>query len=924
MAELRRAFVELLLLLPVESASCVKTGLELDQTIATILNGNYGLLFAENKFGAVVTGIEARQIASQYPQKNLRQVLGELVQFLVEKLPSVSCQLLAISVLQIFIQGNFTGPQSEISAKSLWFSDVDSSTLQTDAVNMLSIEGKCVYDLMQEPVLLAFSLLMFEKLQGIQLTLVQRDPAVSIEDVTSETLTTVEKLDVVNSPENASLSWWRARALQVHLSVLSEPSDILASVTSSLLNAALVDALSPIEDPELSRHVQLIYLLESARNGIHAQTEHLAEPFLHKAADVSQLQFVLTGAKAKRTKFQTFHTASLILLAKSKDSGIFSGTEAEYKPESFDLNSDLLLEKPQYESLGNVVDDDEPNTKKIRLDNLSNFSQEEKRLLPISMTLDEIPPELRDLDPNNQPKLADLDNVQLLLRLTTLRQTTPLGNAMVEEELSAIVNRIIYSTPKTINWTVFGRTLWERSSLETNKARTVERGILQMTSLVEEVGINIKTRMIPQAQDQNELEASTVLSRLRFIHQLPLMAQWTMDSKLAEKYMSLGVLKSAIEIYERLNLMTEAALCYAAVDDEVQAEKLLEERIRTHPEDSRAISILGDIRQEPALWEKAWEIGRYAKAKASLSKYYYKPPPHSGVERDLSLAISHMQESLCASPLSYDNWFFYGCCGLEVQNFELASEAFTRCVSLDDTQTHAWSNLASALLRLDKTRQAFTALRRALQQGEGSKRSWRIFENYLTVAAKLGEWNEVLNATKELIEIGKESSNDVKVDITVIETLVQILVEEPYPTEGRITHFQSSCIDLVCNILPTVINHSARLWRIVSKVELWRGKPWVALESFEKAYRATSLRPELSTDESTWNEAVESCADLVSAYESFGELPGKHDAGDVVCKDWKYKSRSSIRSLMSKGKAMWEDSEGWERLVSLKEDLANA
>ena len=928
MAELKRALVELLLLLPVKTTLCAERsshpGHELEHIISTILHGKYGDLLGEDKFGSTILGAEARRIASQYPQKCLRVVLGELVLFFCEKLPSVSCQLIAVAFLQLFIQGNFTGPQSSVSIKSLLFPLADADKLQTDAVAMLTIEGKCAYDLMHEPLLLIMSLLMFERLQDVKYSLVLRDPVVSIEEVTSDTLGSVERLDIANSPENASLCWWRARALQVHLSVLSEPSDILASVTSSLLNGTLVEALSPAHNPDLMRQVQLIYLLESARNGIHAQTEHLAEPFLHKAAEVAQLQFVLTGAKSKRTKFQTFHTASLVLLAKSQNPDIFSGSEKEYTPESFDLNSDLLLEKPQYEALTNVISDDEHNSKKVKLDTVSHFSQEEKRLLPICMTLEDIPAELREVDPNNQPRLSDLDNVQLLLRLTTLRQTTPLGNAMVEEELSAIVNRIIYSTPKTINWTVFGRTLWERSSLETNKARTVERGILQMTSLVEEVGINIKTRMIPQAQDSSESEASTISSRLRFIHQLPLMAQWTMDSKLAEKYMSLGVLKSAIEIYERLNMMTEAALCYAAVDDEVQAEKLLEERIHTHPEDSRAISILGDIRQDPALWNKAWDIGRYAKAKASLSKFYYKPPPQSGVERDLAASIAHMQECLTASPLSYENWFFYGCCGLEGQNFELASEAFTRCVSLDDTQTHAWSNLASALLRLDKTKQAFTALRRALQQGEGSRRSWRIFENYLTVAAKLGEWNEVLHATKELIDIGKESGSEVKVDITVIETLVQILVEEPFPTQGRLTHFQTSCIDLVCIILPTVINHSARLWRIVSKVEVWRGRPWAALDCFEKAYRATTLRPELSTDEPAWSDAVEACSDLVSAYESFGDLPGKHDAGDVVCADWRYKARSSVRSLMSKGKLMWEDSEGWERLISLKEDLATA
>ena len=123
-----------------------------------------------------------------------------------------------------------------------------------------------------------------------------------------------------------------------------------------------------------------------------------------------------------------------------------------------------------------------------------------------------------------------------------------------------------------------------------------------MTSLIEEMGIKIKTRIIPESMEE-DTSATTAL-RLRFIHLLPLLPQWAMDAKLAEKYMSLGVLRSAIEIYERLHMLCEAALCYAAVDNEREAENIILQRLATHPEDARAISILGDIRQDPSLWRK--------------------------------------------------------------------------------------------------------------------------------------------------------------------------------------------------------------------------------------------------------------------------------------------------------------------------------
>lgn len=820
---------------------------------------------------------------------------------------AVLIQLLAIGLLQTFIQANFTGPEIGFSTAEAVFGN-EESWFQPDCVQILGIEGKLAYDRVNEPLLLLLSLLIFERLMGAEtLTGVG---FVDIEKVSEETAAVVK--NVGESPVTASLAWWRARALQVHLSVLSEPSDTLASITSTLLQQPIVNWLVPsgVADPELRRFVQLVFYLENARNGIQAQTEHLAEPMLKRAAEVSQLLFAMTGAKAKRTKFQTFHTALLILLAKSAESLVF-GVLANEAPEAFDLNSDLLLEKPQYESLADVEMSEEQESKKIKID-LDNTAEDinDGKLFPVALS-SEIPELLKELDPNNQPPLSDLDNVQLLLRLTTIKQTSPAGNPLVDEELAAVVNRIVYSSSTNSNWLVFGRALWERSVLETGKARTVERGILQMTSLVEEIGIKIKSRVFLEDSQ------TSVASRLRFVHQIPLMAQWTLDAKLAEKYMSLGVLKLAIAIYERLGMVVEAALCYAAVEEENLAEQLLVDRVKSHPEDARAISILGDIKQDPSFWEKAWEVGKYPKAKASLSKYYY-------AKKDYTKAIEHMHQCLSASPLSYENWFFYGCMGLETALFDLAAEAFTRCVSLDDSNSHAWSNLASALLHLDKTKQAFGALKKALQQGEGASRSWRIYENYLTVAAKLGEWNDVLHATRELIKIRKEAGRETVVDLPVVETLVQILMEEPYPNESvRLTHFQKSCIDLVCNILPGVITHLARCWRIVSKVELWRNKPWAALECHEKAFRATSQNPELETDGKVWTDAVESCSDLVSAYESLGEMPGKHGAGDLVCKDWKYKARTAVRSLMSKGKNMWENSEGWETLISMRDELKN-
>ncbi|RCK54656.1 Essential for maintenance of the cell wall protein 1 [Candida viswanathii] len=919
METLKTQLSQLLLLVPPESFSNTHDA-RVEQSIARILEGGSESLLAVGDFKEVSHLPELKAILGKYPETPLVQVLAEYVSKLVQSNDKffgeegvVCSQILGVACLQLFIQANFTGPQVATTAISLLFPSADPAKLQADAISLLNIEGQQAYDLMQEPVFLILAELIFERLAETpyEYSLFNKEVAKN----TAELLEFVTKGSRVVDPAKASLNWWRVRALQVHSSVVSEPPSIILSICGLLLNNSLVNVLAPTDAPELERLLQIQYLLEVARVHIQSSTEHAAVLPLTKAKTISELQVLLSGAKAKRTKYQSFFTSNLIVLAKSNITTIYDVDTTV--PESFNLDSDLLLEKPQYESLEDLDVEIEQDTKRVRIDSLLlDQEDQEAKLLPIAMKQEDIPVDLKELDPNDQPTLNNLDNLQLLLRLTVLKQTSPANDPLVEEELMALVGRVLYATAGKVNWTIFSRALWERSLLETGKSRTIERGILQMTSLIEEMGIKIKTRIIPEAQ-QEDPNAVTAL-RLRFIHQLPLLPQWSMDAKLAEKYMSLGVLKSAIEIYERLQMHCEAALCYAAVDNEAEAEQILLSRLQTHPDDARAISILGDIRQDPSLWEKAWEVGRYAKAKASLSHYYYN-------QKNIELAVKNMFDCLSVNPLSYENWYFYGCCGLESQQFELASEAFTRCVSLDETNSYAWSNLASALLKLDKTKPAFNALKKAIRCGGENRKSWRIYENYMLVAIKLNEWNDVLLACRELIDI-KKDEGDASIDIPVLEKLVEILVSEQYPTEegARLTHFQSECIDLVCNVLPKVITSSARCWRIVARVELWRKRPWAALEYHEKAYRVMVHNPELESSEAVWNEVVDACEDLVSAFESLGELPGKHGAGDVVCKDWKYKARTTVRSLMSKGKDMWEDSPGWERLQAMKEDLSNS
>ncbi|CCH59683.1 hypothetical protein TBLA_0B08680 [Henningerozyma blattae CBS 6284] len=858
-------------------------------------------------------------IPSEINESSIINSLSKLADELVIQDNKLSL-LFSIASLQTFIQNNYTGPSTPINSLEILF-DIESndakikSLLNETLVSSLTVAGQTSYGLVDHPVLLIFSLLLLERLTNQQ-TLFNT----VLDDTPIPTISKDKDNYLLNIAH-----WWRARALMTHISLLAEPSGHQPSIAASILESIdLVHSISsslPTDTPEnLKKKLYVIYYLENTKCSLIINTEHLCLPSLIKVKKLTNFKFVLTGARAKRTKFQQTAHSGLIILAESfenmaKKSNITDSNTVEQTPENFDLNSDLLLEKPFFESIGS-----EPLDEQIVKKQKANISGDEglldDKILPLAIRQENIPRELQVLDPNNQPKLSDYDEIQLLLRLYTIRQTTPAKDPLVEEELSAIVSRILYQNGSK-NWTIFSRSLWERSIIETAKAKTIERGLLQMQSLVEELGLKISTRLVPQNVD--ETGSSEV--RMKYIHQLPFLARWDLDAMLAEKYMSLGVLRSAVEIYERLEMACEAALCYAAVGEESQAEQILLKRIKNHPRDARAYSILGDIKQDPALWEKAWEIGKYVNAKNSLGRYYYKPPKNSGVTQDFSLALKHLNDSLRQYTLNFETWYFYGCIGLECGKMQLAAEAFSRCVSLDDTNAMAWSNLSAAYVNQGKLKEAFSCLNRATRTD--SQKNWRIWENYMIVAFKLREWDEVLLSCKKLIDINKDRAGEGAIDLPIVEKLVEILVSSDYPKddETKLTYFQKSCIDFICNQLPAVITNNGRIWRVISKVELWRNKPWNALDCYEKAFRAQSHNPDLEINEDVWNDTIDSCEELIAAYESLGEREGRHGKGSFVCKDWKYKSRSTIKSLMSRGKNNWDGTEGWERLVEMRSQI---
>lgn len=791
----------------------------------------------------------------------------------------------------------------------------------------------------------------------------------------------------------------------------------LLTEVSPSLQETIYDELQPIGDIVFSNSAfhkfitPAQFLLERATIHIHHGFDRRARADIEQAAKERSFHFALTGRLGKRTKYQEKELSQLVVLAKSadEDEAARSGSHpssavvkmgpspsemAKTVPRKLNLDDDTLLESIAF-------------TKVAASD-------------PISQKNEDIDASLEDLDPGNQPLLQPLDAIILLATASSITNTSP-SDGLTREETLPYAERVI--SGGSSNWQVYTQALLVRSRIEGYRSRTIERGVLQLQAVVDQVIAETSpskvakddvgpadvtsATFLPQPKPS---ESASALERLQYIHQLASPPRWKLESELADRWVSLGGLRTALEIYERLQMWAEVALCWAANDREDKARKIIRRQLynsinttsmkklldddedndvgdyrieQDHlPADApRLFCILGDLEKSTAAYERAWEVSkqRYARAQRSLGKHYSSMG-------ELDKAGIAYAKSLKVNPQNHAIWFALGCIRLQEEDWVSAVEAFGRAVQIDDTDAETWSNLAVALLKLPPgtssvdpntsevqidrvhsntgsqhkdgynefqgqladpqkhVKEAFVALKRAAAL---KRDSFRIWQNLLSVSVKLSPppYTEVIVAQTRLIELLGNIEGERSVDVEIVEALVAHLVtayprlpaDEQQPqgdNETRVSApsrvgYERMVIDLVQRKITPLITSSRRLWLITAKLALYLQRPSATLSAYEKAWRVTLNQPgwESGTDDArnAWTQVVESTTDLLDGYESLGERnrEGGMGAGELVAKDWKFKARSAVRSVLARAKTAWEGDDGYDILSQRLRDLKN-
>lgn len=592
--------------------------------------------------------------------------------------------------------------------------------------------------------------------------------------------------------EEVSLAWARLRVNVWHYKLFIQPSLASGSVFTrhagmsevpSLVEAITTglgqvesdvlgeawEALGADADARWDVEARARFLVEKANICIMLGRDVAAREALSRAAELSGFAYALSGALGKRTRFQEKSTSQLVVLARSKDQVEADAGETQLgAPEELPLNDDTLLEKIDYskdnEGLNGEQDGD----------------HDSKSQLPAA---------LRDLAPDEQPQLSPLDQI-ILLTEATLKDAFSPADTLTSEEILPFAVRVIGD--KSTNWQIYTQALLVRSRIEMHRSRTVERGVLQMQAMVDQVVVDttedkktggkaeedrgdVPTIALtgPDAHDATQptrdreeaapmddakpksffpaakpAESAPAHVRLEYIHTLSSPPRWHLESELAYAWTGVGSLVSALEIFKRLKLWAEVALCLASsastdnedgsgrggggedkaravvrwrlfhrkreegqgpVNDEIDEETDITtlkgadftgpERKPSQPNAPRLFCILGDLESDSAVehYERAWEVSkhRYARAQKSLGEHYLAQKYWTKAREAYRLATS-------VNRLSPEMWNRLGDINLRLGEFEEAAESFTRAIgSSNDTaggeDARTWSNLGSAL-----------------------------------------------------------------------------------------------------------------------------------------------------------------------------------------------------------------------------------
>ncbi|XP_069689921.1 tetratricopeptide repeat protein 27 [Periplaneta americana] len=509
---------------------------------------------------------------------------------------------------------------------------------------------------------------------------------------------------------------------------------------SPTLHAVITTLLQDLAtcEPLMSReHNQICFHLEAAQ--IHLYYRHVTKSNEHwkMALKAANMDIELTGALGKRTKFQVKELAQLTVKVSVAENGRITNFPTV---QSEHFPKDLRL-------------DDEVRLNKIKFSN--------------------------DAD-GEFPILQPLEQAVVLSTFVQTQKSQP-KDKLADEELMPYLTCLL-SNP--LVWSLQLSALLQRCRLEGHHSRTVERAMMQTEELVHCI-------------DKEKPNART---RHHYIFCSHLPPRWKVETELANLLISIGVVKSALDIFLRLELWEQVISCYNLLQLRHKAAEVIQQELNKK-ESVKLWCLLGDATDDPSCYEKAWELSGHKSGRAQRhwAHYYFN-------KKQYAESIPHLRESLAINSLQVSLWFRLGYAALDQEDWALCATAYQRYCSLDPESFEAWNNLSKAYVKLNQKFRAWMTLQESLKW---NYENWRVWDNYMVVSTDVGKFNEVIQAYNRILDLKEKH-----VDTEVLKILVDSICMSESPGD-----IKKKAEQLFTRLTQQVRSNTA-LWQMFVKLML--------------------------------------------------------------------------------------------------------
>jgi len=659
-------------------------------------------------------------------------------------------------------------------------------------------------------------------------------------------------------PAARSASWWGARALlaqqqqlQGNAASLFDRADALWLETAAALERSETAWNQEALGVELTQRCRL----EMALWYHEFDRDVSLRDNLVLAKEAAGLTLEVTGMMGKRMKQQAFEVAQLTLIVTKTKPG--SGDKAAERPAE---------EAGESGTAEGGVEEDAAATAMPQ-----NVLLEESEVLETTAFSGE---------GKAQEPLSVLDQCTVLAGCINVQNENPL-HGLTHEEMRPYIERVIEDGLKG-DWTVSSTALLLRSKLERQRPKTVERSILQLQVLGE------------QFHDENP----AAIERLRFLFYVDYPTHVRLEKIVGEGFLALNANKSALEIFERLELWSLVIECLGRLGEKKQAEEVARKQLAVK-ETPEMWCNLGDILKEPdmACYKKAWELSvsqgkRYARAQRTMGMDHFQA-------QRMEECIECLALSLSISPMYPKAWLWLGCAHMKGDSLDKAAQAFLRVVQQVPDDGETWNNLGAVYLRLEKKEEAFKAFEQAIKHLQEKPKIW---QNLLYCCLETQRWQQAMFTMLRLVKLSWEN-----LDYDALEFLCNKAIHER-ENRGKL---QRAMVQLVEVIAASPLSSDASIWRIFADFSAGIGDPVNELE-----YRQKQIRQLLSGAEE-WKVDVAKFEILAEASMLLVEcLVGEGSTKSV------FHAKTHLSSLVKQATELYPESEGLAKMAAKQAELA--